>query len=377
MLKRLFCLALALATFFWLLKVFLLTYYPDFSSYYYGPKFAFSGLNPYLGGKVFFTPFSYPPIVLLFFTPISLLPFFVAQKIWIAISIMLLISVIYLIFSMYRQDLFSNKALILYSLVFISFPLKFSLGMGQINIIVLFLVVLSIYYLHHQKYVFSGGIMGLAISLKLFPILIIPYFIIRKKTKVLAGMFFAMIALFSIAAIIFPHLNYYFFSNTLPSLLSGWKGDYYNQAVAGFLTREVKNIPLRNGIRYMIDLLLIAVSFFAIAKQKSVKMEMINLEIGLIIILSILINSFSWQHHYIWSILPFLFAFFYITSKELSKYLLIALGISYLLIASNYTYPQNLPLFFQSHVLYGGIILWGINVYLLLYPTHKHKGNHK
>lgn len=139
-----------------LLKVLLLNYYPDFSGYYFGPKLALTNKNPYLGGKDFFTPFVYPPFVLLFFLPFTLSSFISAEKIWTILSLACLISTILLLLKMYNQKIFSVTGLFLTFLVFIAFPVKFTLGMGQINIVVLFFLTLSIFFLDRKKDIPAG-----------------------------------------------------------------------------------------------------------------------------------------------------------------------------------------------------------------------------
>jgi hypothetical protein len=94
------------------------------------------------------------------------------------------------------------------------------------------------------------------------------------------------------------------------------------------------------------------------------------LEIAAIITLSVLINNFSWQHHFIFLFLPFLIAVYTlikVKNKHKSKnYLYSILLLGYLLIALNLPNPFIVPVILRSHVLYGGILLWIVTVYMLL-----------
>lgn len=93
------------------------------------------------------------------------------------------------------------------------------------------------------------------------------------------------------------------------------------------------------------------------------------MEIGAIITLSVLINNFSWQHHFVFLFLPFLITVYTIhTAKQKQKSktkLFTLLCISYLLIANNLPNPLIVPAILRSHVFYGGVLLWGTILYAL------------
>jgi len=366
---------LFLLSLFFLAKTLFLNFYPDFKIHYLAPQAVFKGLNPYLGGRGYFTPDVHPPFTILLFSPFILFPYGFAEKIWTFLSIIFLIGSLYLIFKINKEKMFSGLGLIICSVIFtFYFPIKFTLGMGQINFLILFLVTLSIYFLNKNKNYYAGVFLSLSIMIKFFPLLFLPYLIILKKWKILFSFIIVsvMIILFTLI-VINPDINIYFYKNVLPTLFGGWKTDYYNQSLSGFLGRQMENGFAREFLRIFISLILVAVPFLVILKNNVKKTTIVNLSFSLLITLTLLINNFSWQHHFVWLLFPFITIFYFIKNKKLDWSYYFVLGVSFFLVGFNLTNPNIFPVIFISHVFYGTLILWGLNLYLLLKKTSEVK----
>jgi hypothetical protein len=115
----------------------------------------------------------------------------------------------------------------------------------------------------------------------------------------------------------------------------------------------------------LISVVLIALSFLIIWLKNSKKAAAVNLTFSLLITLSLLINNFSWQHHFVWLLFPFITIFYFMKDKKLSWYYYLVLGISFFLVGFNLKSPNLLPVILISHVFYGALMLWGLNLYLL------------
>ena len=141
--------------------------------------------------------------------------------------------------------------------------------------------------------------------------------------------------------------------------------------MAGFLQRGFSDESLRSSIRIGISFILVFCLFWAVFTKKIKNMGRINLEISAIITLSLLINSFSWQHHFVLLLIPFFVIFIYIKSNKLNLRYIAALGLSYILISINLKNPSSMFVIFQSHVFYGALLLYGLNIFLLLKKEKK------
>lgn len=209
-------------TLLWMLRALFLGLYPDFSVYYYGSQLFLSGQNPYLSGQKLFSGYSYPPSVFLLFVPFVLLPFQASQSLWVFLNVLFLIASIILLAKLFSVKFFSDTNLILSGLIFLSFPVKFTLGMGQINILILLFLVLSLYFLKIKNDFFGGVFLGLSLVIKLFPLLLPVYFLLKLNKKILTGFLAIFGAAFLSVFIFVPEkTNLYFFHNVVPYFFFG------------------------------------------------------------------------------------------------------------------------------------------------------------
>lgn len=341
----------------------LLGYYPDFAVYYNSVKTVFSGGNPYILIPHNITPFIYPPIDLLLFTPLSVLPLEISSKIWLLVSAGALLLSLLLLFKLLAVRINSLTASIIVALSFLSFPTRFTFGMGQINTIILLILVLGIHFYIQKNKRLSGILFGLNISLKLFSPLFLLYFLIKKDWKVITIFLGAILLAALIPLLVIPHnVLFTFYSNTLPSLLSSTKADYYNQSLNGFLLRQIAENNTENALKFIITGILVVTSFWTLIRKHSQKALPLLLDFGLLTTLSLLINPFSWQHHFVLLVVAFVPTFVYLKKHKKTKSL-IFLFISYILISINLPNPNLYPVLVQSHVLYGALLLWGIILY--------------
>jgi hypothetical protein len=350
----------------WALRVLLLPNYPDFQVHYYGAQHLVQRENPYLPDTNYFTPQVYPPFDMVFFIPLSFFPYDIAAKVWIVLSIAAIFLSILLINRIYKESFFSPLNLFLSSLVFIAFPTKFTLGMGQINAVILLFAVLIWYYINKKEYIKTGIAFAFPVMLKFFPLLLGPYLVINKKWKVLISAAIAVLVLLLVSlTFVSIETHVYFFQTLLPDLLRSWKGDYYNQSFTGLLMRSTADESVRQSLRVIVPLCFLVITFGVIFIKRSENIVRINLEISILIIISLLINNFSWQHHFILLVLPFFIIVY--SLKELKyKWLYVFVALSYSLIAINFVDPKAVPALVQSHVFFGGLLLWTINLYMLL-----------
>lgn len=381
---------LYLLSFLWLSKALFLDQYPDFTTQYFVPKMILSGQNPYSGGGALFTSQVYPPTVFFVYLPISFLPIQIASHLFTFLSLVALVLSLYLLSKIFDLKFLGTTNLTIMTLVFMLFPVKFTLGMGQINLFILLIMVLILYFIKKQNEFIAGIFLGLSIVIKLFPLFLPVYLLLkfkkgnrglmlpwtrlrlwyRKKQlkddlEMLDGLLLVVaLAGLLIVFLIPKELYLQFFFETLPSLLNSWKTDYYNQALSGFIGRSFGTQETGNLLKLGLSLVITMTTLFIITKNDDDKFASSALKFGTLITLSLILNNFSWQHHYVWIIIPFYATFNYLRRIEAGTLSYIILLVSYFFVAINFKYPQQLPVFFQSHVLYGSLILLVLNLYL-------------
>jgi len=363
--------ALCLLSFVFLLKVLFLGLYPDFNAYYHVSKYFLEGVNYYAHPELLSISYSYPPIDLLLFVPFTFFPFQSAEIFWTILNILLLITSLYYLTKIFSEKFFSKLNMLFMSFVFISFPTKFTLGMGQLNIFVLTILIIGFWNLIKKRNLLSGVLIGAALSVKFSPILLPIYFLLKFNKKVIVGILvFALLNIILILLFVPIQITQYYFERIIPDfLLSSWKLDYYNQSFAGVIGRSFGTEYYSSMFKNIVSLVACGACLSVIYKNKKKDILTTMLSIGVIMTISILFNTFSWQHHFVWLIVPFYATIFYLKKIKAKNNYYLLIAISYLLVSINFPNPNILPIFFQSHVFYGGIILLFVDLYLLKKAT--------
>lgn len=342
------------------------TSFPDFSSYYYGSLAASAGENPYAGGKLFFTPFVYPPSLLLYMYPLTILPFQCAERVFTLCSMLAYVASLIILDRLFtRRHPLVLRIIGFGFLLATFFPAKFTFGMGQINSIVLLCMSLFLYFSNKRNELAAAIMLAVSLSLKLFPGILILFLVSQKKWKML---FLIACSLLCIGTItIFttgPSVVWIFITSTLPHLLLSAKTDYYNQSIPGMIARLIVDPGISQTITWAYSLiLLMPVLIFSDLDE-----EHYNLGIILSVISSLLTNTFAWQHHFIQT-LPAFFILLspkYLSKKGLYRSLLL---VSYCLIAANTSHPQTVWKPLWSHQTFGTMIVWGLLLYKILAPN--------
>lgn len=336
----------------------------DFNIYYHSAREMFLGHNPFVPGRLFFTGYLYPPVSLLIFYPLLLLSPIIAGKIWFLASFVLFCISLALLFKTFLKNESASIKIFLLILIFNYFPLKFTFGMGQLNILSFFLITLGILYFSSRKYL-SGAFFGLSLFVKYFPIFIIPFLIIKKEYKVLISISVLTLVLIVMGLFVTSYSsNIYFLKHVFESLITTSKIDYYNQALSGFLLRSFDH-NLANEIRLVLEVFSLPLFFLILYRYKA----HIYLQISSVIIYTLIFNSFSWQHHFTLLIIPFVAIFSFLRKYNYPKKYYAILFFSYLLTAINLKDPSLLPVLVQSHVFYGTLILLFLTLYLITHTN--------
>ena len=359
------CWVFFIVSFLWFLRGLLLGLYPDFQTQYYVPKLVLSGINPYVENSNLHTPQVYPPTAFFFFLPFSVIDYTYAPFVYLVVSIMCLLASFLLLFKIFKISFFSTDALLLSSLSFISFPTKFTLGMGQVNFIILFLLVLSLHFINSNRKFISGIFIGVSLGLKIMPIFLVIYFLLKLEKKILLGVISTTLILFFLVLGFLPKVTYLGFIEILPSLISSWKLDYYNQALSGFIGRSFGTGDFSSFLKIILSSILIGVTFFIVLKNKRKDIEKLCLIFGTLITLNLIVNTLSWQHHFVRLIIPFFATYFAIKKLKNKKVYLLNLVISYILVSINIKDPNVLPIILKSHVLFGSLLLLFIQLKFL------------
>ena len=125
--------------------------------------------------------FSYPPFAVLPFVPFTALSWRHAVQAWLALSVGLLVAAF--VWTARAARLGAAAALTLAGVFLMSEPLENSLGLGQINQLLLALLALFVWSLASGRAVLGGAALGVATALRVHPALFIGWLAWRGKWR--------------------------------------------------------------------------------------------------------------------------------------------------------------------------------------------------
>ena len=342
------------------------TFAPDFSVYYQAGWSIVHAKSLYVGFHAF-TAYNYPPITSLIFIPFSFLPYTLAQGIFVLISAISLVFSALLCLKILKQNISFSSVLLIVSLSFLSFPTKFTLGMGQSNLLACFFLLSSLLFYTKKKMLLVSMFFVIACFLKPILILFVFFFLLEKQWKILFSVFllFLFCLLLQIAFVpkSFPDSVYYV-TTVLPKLMD-WHGRsvYYNQGIVGFVFRTFGENQLNLFLSDIMSVAILLISLIKAATKHALG------KAALLLATIPLIDSLSWQHHFVFLLFPFCYMFFTVYQFRNWKALALLI-VSYLLVSINIKTPGVLQMFpvnfLLSHTFYGAFLLWIVlqyNVY--------------
>lgn len=337
---------------------------PDFDVLFIASKDIPLGLNPYKN-PIIFTGVGYPANTLLFYFPFHPFSYINALTLFTVTSLVSLAGSIYVSLKLITKNPKLEYFLLIFSLALLSFPTKFTLGMGQNNLISFFVLLLSYYSFKKQKPALSGILLGLAVAYKTIFGFFFLFFLLKKQFKILYYASLVIIISIGVVSYFSGFSVYQYYVDTVLPPLFNLEGRevYYNQGFLGFLSRITGSIQLRQLISLMFNLAIIGV-----VGVKTLSSKNDNLVFSFFAISLVLVDSLSWQHHFVWLLSPFV-----VLSNEVAKRRYFVGGllilISYLFVSWNFKNPETLGSFpvnlLLSNTFYGTTILAYVSYRLL------------
>jgi alpha-1,2-mannosyltransferase len=166
----------------------------DFAAYYVAARVVSLGLPLYVessmqtaaktaSGILRHPRYIYPPIFAWLLQPIGALTFDQARLVWFGINVVLLIVAVAVLGRVLAIDM--RAKIVIFTVLWLAPPVYDTLLLGQVSILLFCLVAvavsLSLYARHHVTEGIAGVLIGLAASVKIYPIFILlPYLLFRR-----------------------------------------------------------------------------------------------------------------------------------------------------------------------------------------------------
>ena len=192
----------------------------------------------FASGKVM--DYRYPPFFLVALLPLWMLPAKPAAFVWVLISALSIIACTLILNS--AKPLGKHKVAVwVITVPIVAHYFVMVVHYGNAHLIAISLLFASLYFFLRKKLPLAGLLMALAITIKLTPLMLLPYFALKKQWRLLT-----LTGLFLVAINLFPSLYFGLAKNT--ELLKTW----YTHVIADQEFHEINgpiNLSLKGQMR--------------------------------------------------------------------------------------------------------------------------------
>lgn len=330
--------------------------YGDFSSYYYGARVALAGGSPYdlaaldelakaeIGRSV--NPYIYPPPFLLVMAPLAALPVRAARLTWLALELVVMGGAMLLLRRLLGVAGDPKTATLLIAVALATFaPLYDNLLMGQVNFLVMVLLLAGLGRLLCGRDVSGGAFIGAAAIVKMSPALLLLWAVLRGRWRALLGAAAAAavlaLASFAVAG---PAVQREFYLEVLPGfsqrfpevkLRVDWIGNHsLPSAVAALLPgdRPRRLSPAAQAFSGVASLALLAATAWA-CNGKTRDPRVLLTEASMFLVLMVAFPVFAFEHHLVHLLLPIGILAIGATQGMVTARMAAWLGVGYVLLA--------------------------------------------
>jgi hypothetical protein len=260
-------------------------------------------------------------------------------------------------------------------------PLYDSITFGQTDVVLLFGFTLVFWCARRDRDGWAGVVLAFLVSLKIYPIIVLMFFVVKRRWWALVGFGLGMI-LWNGWAIWASdwHTSILYAQTILPSI-GGTTSWIDNQTIAGFLTRfydtpyEMQRfgIPQVEHIASYLSMVVSAAVCVIALREFPRNSSAYALQYGLFMILMVVAIPVAWIHYTTLLIMVFIMIWWHFYDRLLPLGVFGVIGMSYALIAfgnyKSFGYPEYygfITLLMMSYKFYGIVLLTGLIFYELL-----------
>jgi alpha-1,2-mannosyltransferase len=294
-----------------LLAVATLLIYQHDGGWMYDAKVYRTAGNAVLRGLDLYSPargqhFTYTPFAALLFAPLSLIPAMPFALLWTALSVACLGGAVWLSLAWIGAPSGQRRFLLTAAICLLSCagfePVSFTLLLGQVNLILMFVVLYDLWLPDHNRW--KGLGIGLAAGIKLIPAFFILYLLVTRRLRAAAVATFVGAVTIGIGFIAAPASSLEYWGGVF--LQSGRVGDPQTVRSQSLQSLFVRWLHTTQGVLPVWVVLSLAIAAAALVLAVIAHRRGEELLAACVCALATtLISPITWQHHWVW-MLPML-----------------------------------------------------------------------
>lgn len=232
-------------------------------------------------------------------------------------------------------------------------PVLAHLFWGQLQLLLLLMLVGSWLFLRRERDVAAGGLLGLAIAFKIFPALLIVPLLVQRRWRCVAMAVFtaALVLLLSFAAVGWDQ-GWFYLTRVLPDVNRAL-GQYSpgNNSITSTIRNAIGDGWLANDLSLAIRAAIVGAGVFGAWRLRTDAARACALGVTMLL----LVPPVIWEHYFVLAYLPWLDAL-----SRMRRGQGVLLGLAYFLIATAslaYHTPANVGALVQALPLVGALML--------------------
>lgn len=183
-------------------------------------------------------------------------------------------------------------------------PVRHTFGFGQINLLLLALVVVDC--LVDLRWLPRGVLVGLAAAIKLTPLVFLVYFLLRRDTRAVVATVSSFVGCMALGFLLAPQASISYWTDVVFDSAERVGNEYAgNQSIYGVLSRAGFD---EGGLIVLWLLVAIAVTAIgAVAMRRALRLGSELTAVAICGVVGVMVSPISWSHHWVW-VLPALAA---------------------------------------------------------------------
>ncbi len=296
----------------------------DLESYLRASRRLAAGENIYVD-EIF--PYMYPPFLAFLLTPLAFVKLGTAKLLWYLCNIGFIFLSLFLLFKLAPPNRARRFPLAFLSILFTLRFLVDSTHRGQVNILILFLCVMTLFFFSRKRPVWAALFLAMAIAIKLTALLLLAYFFCKKAFRLCC-----LTAVCLVLVLLLPMFSSGFSQNIqslklYPTVAANiYDHDKLNQSLHNAMFHLVHPIAIRDNtsiqvlelgeaaIKWLTYLLILVLALFtahAFRGSPGTSGMVFNIEFATVVTLMLLFSPVSRKDHFVTLLIPI---YFYIHS---------------------------------------------------------------
>ena len=276
--------------------------------------------------------YKYSPVSAVFFSVMTLFPYEVAKLLWYFLQLFLLFLSLALSYDLLPEKHKKKGWVIVLSFLILAKFAGREIELGQVNILMIFLLLMMVKTLLEKKDIQSGLFWSLSLFFKPYALVFLPYFILRKRLRLLASGMAAVVFGFLLPIFFYGFEKAFFvlkeWQRTLSLSTRHLLEQYDNSSIYAFF---LKSLPAdKERLAWVLSFSVVCVAgLFLLGMMLKGKKAGLSkpevLESAYLLVLIPFLSPLAWYYNYLYSMLAVVFLVNLIDRFPPSlKYILIA-----------------------------------------------------